>query len=257
MPELAVVLITKNQAWNVPRLIESVLRHTSSAASREIVLVDSASSDATVELACNYPIRVLQLSPDQRLTAAAGRYTGYKHTSGDIVLFLDGDNELCPGWLDAAMEVLRCNDDIAAVAGQIVDLPRSAQHHDPPPDNGASGDIQITDVRHGGGAVAYKRSVLEQVGTFNPYIYSDEETELCIRIRHAGYRVVKINDVSHHYTDPSEKLSTPIGGGTQPLRGLRPEYPFTGPACCALCQRARARARSRRWPHRRAGCSDV
>ncbi len=212
MPELAVVLITKNQAWNVPRLIESVLRHTSSAASREIVLVDSASSDATVELACNYPIRVLQLSPDQRLTAAAGRYTGYKHTSGDIVLFLDGDNELCPGWLDAAMEVLRCNDDIAAVAGQIVDLPRSAQHHDPPPDNGASGDIQITDVRHGGGAVAYKRSVLEQVGTFNPYIYSDEEPELCIRIRHAGYRVVKINRCSvYHYTDPSEKLSTLIG----------------------------------------------
>lgn len=35
----------------------------------EIILVDFPSSDDTVELACAYPIDVLQLHPDQRLTA--------------------------------------------------------------------------------------------------------------------------------------------------------------------------------------------
>jgi len=210
--ELAVVLITKNQAWNVSRLIDSVLKHTSSAASREIILVDSASSDATVERACEYPIRVLRLSPDQRLTAAAGRYTGYKHTTGDVVLFLDGDHELCPGWLEVALEELWRDPSIGAVAGEIVDRPKSTRPHDPPPDHPTGGDIRITEVRHGGPAAIYKRSVLEQVGTFNPYLYSDEEPELCIRIRHAGYRVVRINRcVAYHYTDPSDKLSTLVG----------------------------------------------
>ena len=136
------------------------------------------------------------------------------------------------------------HDDIAAVAGQIVDLPRSAQHHDPPPDNGASGDIQITDVRHGGGAVAYKRSVLEQVGTFNPYIYSDEEPELCIRIRHAGYRVVKINRCSvYHYTDPSEKLSTLIGRWKRTFTWApaRISVSTPGPACCGPMSKSAAR----------------
>jgi hypothetical protein len=33
---------------------------------------------------------------------------------------------------------------------------------------------------------------LERVGTWNPYIVSDEEPELCLRIRHAGYRIVRL-----------------------------------------------------------------
>ena len=40
------------------------------------------------------------------------------------------------------------------------------------------------------GAAIYRRSALEQVGGFNPYIISDEEPELCMRLRHAGNRLV-------------------------------------------------------------------
>jgi cellulose synthase/poly-beta-1,6-N-acetylglucosamine synthase-like glycosyltransferase len=66
-------------------------------------------------------------------------------------------------------------------------------------------------VRHMGGAGLYRRSVLKKVGTFNPYLYSDEEPELCVRIRHAGYRVVGLNfPIAYHYTPPSETFSTLI-----------------------------------------------
>jgi len=91
MTELSVVLISKNQEWNTARLIESVLRETDSLPAREIVLVDWASTDHTTEIAARYPIAVLKLRPEQRLTAAAGRYVGYKRTRGGLVLFLDGD----------------------------------------------------------------------------------------------------------------------------------------------------------------------
>ena len=97
MTELSVVLISKNQEWNIARLVESVLRETDALPSREIVLVDSASTDRTTEIAARYPIAVLKLCPEQRLTAAAGRYVGYKRTTGDLVLFLDGDMELVRG----------------------------------------------------------------------------------------------------------------------------------------------------------------
>ena len=106
MAELSIVLISKNQAWNMSRLVESVLRNTTCVSSREIVLVDSASTDGTIEVASRYPIRILRLRPDQHLTPAAGRYIGYKHTSGELVLFLDGDMELCKGWLETGLQIL-------------------------------------------------------------------------------------------------------------------------------------------------------
>ncbi len=68
MPDLAVVLISKDQEWNIVRLIKSALRWTASFPSREIVLVDSASVDNTVDIARNYSINIIRLQPDQRLT---------------------------------------------------------------------------------------------------------------------------------------------------------------------------------------------
>lgn len=212
MTDLSVVLISKNQEWNISRLIESVLRETALVQSREIVLVDSASTDRTAEIASNYPISVLKLSPDQRLTAAAGRYIGYHHTTGDLVLFLDGDMALCQGWLRPAVDILFTKKDVAVVCGWVIDRPLTQQSEvmeNPEPDADSAG---VSDVQHGGGAAMYRRSVLERVGTFNPYLFSDEEPELCLRIRNAGYRVVRLpRAIVFHYTAPAEAISTLIG----------------------------------------------
>jgi hypothetical protein len=61
----------------------------------------------------------------------------------------------------------------------------------------------------GGGAAMYRRSVLEQVGTFNPYLNSDEEPELGLRIRHAGYRILELDyPIVRHYNDAPVGIST-------------------------------------------------
>jgi glycosyltransferase involved in cell wall biosynthesis len=211
MTDLAVVLIAKNQEWSVARLIESVLERTSFIPSREIVLVDSASTDRTIEIASQYPINIVRLLPDQQLTPAAGRYVGYKRTQHKFVLFLDGDMELHEGWLEHALRLLHKEPDIAVLTGRVIDLPKTTesynhyvQEHQHQPD-------LVTDVLHGGGAALYRRDVLEQVGTFNPYLCSDEEPELCLRIRSAGYRVSRIeHPIALHYTDPIEDFVTLI-----------------------------------------------
>ena len=212
MTGLSVVLISKDQEWNIARLVESVLRETAQFPAREIVLVDSASTDRTREIAARYPIAVVRLHPEQRLTAAAGRYVGYRRTTGDLVLFLDGDMELCEGWLDQALGVIHSRSDVAVVCGQVIDRPKvlhtlTVEHLE-----ALGTDAGGVDVPHGGGAAMYRRSVLEQVGTFNPYLYSDEEPELCLRIRHAGYRVLRLpRPIAFHYTAPAEALSTLLG----------------------------------------------
>jgi glycosyltransferase involved in cell wall biosynthesis len=210
MTGLSVVLISKNQAWNTARLVESVLKETERLPAREVVLVDSASTDRTTEVAARYPIAVLRLRPDQRLTPAAGRYVGYAQTTGDLVLFLDGDMELCEGWLEQALDVMGSQPDVAVITGRVIDRPLHAA--EPAGDIAARGVGDAVDVPHGGGAAMYRRSVLEQVGTFNPYLYSDEEPVLCLAIRHAGHRVIRLaRPIVFHYSAPVEAFSTLLG----------------------------------------------
>jgi len=89
-------------------------------------------------------------------------------------------------------------------------LPMSAKEGDKPP----LVNIPINDAfesRHSGGTAMFRRSVLNKVGAFNPYLYSDEEPDLSLRIRRAGHRIIKLgHPIAYDYTDPADTLSTKI-----------------------------------------------
>jgi GT2 family glycosyltransferase len=116
--------------------------------------------------------------------------------------------ELYPGWLEKALTVFKAQPEVAAITGKIIDVIPDAAPVEEGQAPALNADEALTDVRHMGGAAIYRRSVLEQVGTFNPYLYSDEEPELCLRIRDAGYRVVGLTyPIAYHYSPESEALS--------------------------------------------------
>lgn len=212
---ISVVLIVRNQEWNVRRLVESVLDELQrEGLQSDVVLVDSASTDGGPAVAATYPIEVLVLEAEEPLTAAAGRHVGYTNTTGDYVLFLDGDMELVPGWLTQAADVLDQNSEIAAVTGHRIDvipgesaLPQLEELRASEP-----GD-QLRTVPHGGGAALYRRAYLDETGSFNPFLVSDEEPELCIRLRYGGgYRIVALSSPHViHYSQPLEEFSTLLG----------------------------------------------
>jgi glycosyltransferase involved in cell wall biosynthesis len=213
MIELSVVLITKNQAWNITRLIESVLRETTCVSSSEVILIDSASTDATVPLASLHPVSIFRLNPGQRLSPAIGRYVGYQQTAGECVLFLDGDTELIPGWLPFALRVMRENFVVGGVTGGVINLPTSAATQRPAPPPQKTQPDSPREVLWcnyaGGGAALYRRSVFERTGTFNPNLNAEEEPELGLRIRNAGCRLLELDyPMAFHYNDAPIALSS-------------------------------------------------
>ena len=193
---LSTVIIARNQAAHVARVVQSVLDEP---LVDEVLLVDSASADDTVDRAKDFQIKVVQLLETQSLSPSAGRRVGFELTSGGFVLFLDGDMQLLPGWTARAIDLLSSELDVAAVAGAVVNV-----YDDERPESIArdgSGEATELRCRHTGGMAIYRRAALEQVGGFHPYLRSDEEPELCLRIRRAGFRLLKLDlPAALHFT---------------------------------------------------------
>ncbi len=85
-PTISLCLITKNEAENLPALFDSLR-----AAVDEIIVVDTGSTDDTVEIARQYDAKVFHFEWCDDFAAAKNE--ALKHASGDWILTLDADME--------------------------------------------------------------------------------------------------------------------------------------------------------------------
>lgn len=84
---LAVVILTKNEEINIVEVIENVRQCT-----EEILVIDSGSTDKTVELAEQHGAKVLYRAWDNDF--AAQRNFALDKTSADWILYIDADERL-------------------------------------------------------------------------------------------------------------------------------------------------------------------
>jgi glycosyltransferase involved in cell wall biosynthesis len=205
---LSIIIIARNEARNIARAIESVLSAIKNWPQAEIVLVDSASTDETVEIAKHYPISIVRLDPSWFLSVPAGRHIGMLYSHGNLVLHMDGDMELDPEWVDHSTTYLLGHPQVGAVGGYYRNIySRNDQvvgeqdiHRDP--------QDRIQEVRYVGGAALYRRSAIQAMGGFQPYIRGEEGVYISLGIRKAGYKVVQLPYLmSKHYCVPPQSMA--------------------------------------------------
>ncbi len=189
---VSVVIVSKNEERRIGLCLDSVLLATRNMQLAEIVVVDFASTDMTVDVAKKYPVRVLVLpKPD---TVAAGRNLGYQQTTGDFVLFLDGNRVLVETGFVEAFSFLEKHPDFGAVSGRIVSelekecrsrlrrfLQRRVRSFF---DTMRTGEVATLN----GPVLLYRRRAMQEAGTWNPFIYGGDEAELSYRVSERGYK---------------------------------------------------------------------
>lgn len=121
-PTLSVVIVTRNEAEHIDDCLSSVFDLCRDGPPFEVILVDSNSTDDTIELAAEHPITILQIPDDDLASPGAGRYVGTHHASGEYILFVDGDMEVVDGWLDDALELVQ-RESTAGVTGHLNQVP--------------------------------------------------------------------------------------------------------------------------------------
>ena len=193
---VSTVIISRNEEKNIGKSIESALQAVKEVGNGEVILVDSASIDSTVDIAKQYPIKIFQLDSSFELSPSAGRYIGTIYSSGEYIFFLDGDQTIEKTWLKHASSYLE-NENVAGIAGIMYNIL-------PGEDLNFSHRIEMPlgEVKVLFGPALYKRKILNEVRTFNPFMKGEEELELGYRITHEGrYVLLRLpTHMAYHFT---------------------------------------------------------
>jgi cellulose synthase/poly-beta-1,6-N-acetylglucosamine synthase-like glycosyltransferase len=188
-PTLSLVVIGRNEGQRLVRCLESVELMRLPLGDTELIYVDSASSDSSVERALRYNAKVLSLQ-SAHPNAAAARNLGWHAARAEIVMFLDGDTVLDRDFVADSIGAFS-DPLIAVVFGHRRELnPRASLYNrvvdldwmtTPGPAEFCGGDALI------------RRQILESVGGYDDQLIAGEEPELCRRIRAAGYLVLHVD----------------------------------------------------------------
>jgi len=167
--KLSVIIPTYNRANLVQRAIKSVLNQTLKP--YEIIVIDDGSTDDTLKVLKNYPIKVFT---QKNKGVSSARNLGIKQSKGDIIAFLDSDDE----WLQDKIKLqLPLHKNGARFSHtQEIWIKNSKQiqqksHHKKP--DGACFYENINFCKISPSTVMIDKKLFEEVG------YFDEDLEVC------------------------------------------------------------------------------
>lgn len=190
--QIGVVIIGRNEGERLKRCLRSLVDRTG-----PIVYVDSGSSDGSVAFARSLGVDVVDLDMDKPFTMARGRNVGFARLIEcepklRYVQFVDGDCEVVEGWIEKARLVLEDRDDVWVVCGRRRERFPEASVYNRLID--IEWDSPLGEVASCGGDALMRIEAIQKTGGFNETMIGGEEPELCVRIRMAGGKILRINE---------------------------------------------------------------
>jgi glycosyltransferase involved in cell wall biosynthesis len=191
LADVGVVAIGRNEGQRLVRCLQSVRGRAAA-----VVYVDSASDDGSVENARGIGAEVVELDKNTPFTAALARNLGAKRLrelAPDVkfIQFVDGDCEVRRDWMAKARRELQSNPSLGAVCGRRRErFPRRTLYN------------RLVDIEWNtppgpalavGGDAMFRLAAFDSVGGYDPSVMAGEEPQLCLRLRHANWKILRID----------------------------------------------------------------
>lgn len=203
--------------WNGKHFLDTCLLSLRRQTFRdfETILVDNGSEDGSVEFVREHFPEVRLVTLEKNIGFAAGNGAGLLVTQGEWIVLLNNDTEVTEAWLQA-LDLAVVTPEVGALACKMVyyderdkvdncgfEVAVSGATLEVGRDRGSDLWREQVPVFGGcGGAVAYRRSMLERIGFFDPdFFMTYEDTDLAFRAQLAGYKCMFVPDaiVYHRY----------------------------------------------------------
>jgi cellulose synthase/poly-beta-1,6-N-acetylglucosamine synthase-like glycosyltransferase len=185
--KISIIITALNSEQTIGECLKSICEQNYPKDCLEVILVDGCSKDATVQIAEQYPVKVISTP----LNAPAAYNYAIKIASHDVLGFVDADAKVEKEWLN-----------------------KLVPHLDEPHVAGVSGGIETWNTENGWArSIGYeiknryarlkkyatriatmnlllKKSVLEEAGGFDEHLSSQYDTDFGFRITSRGYKII-------------------------------------------------------------------
>jgi hypothetical protein len=147
--------------------------------------------------------QVVRPRADRPLTPGAARNAGLAACGGAWVLFVDADVEVDAAWVERALGETGRDPAVAGLWGRLEEWFADGGEERP-----GSRDMYRTGDGDGDSAylatlALYRRDALERVGAYEPRLNSEEDFELGLRLRAAGFRMRTLAPrAARHWSGP-------------------------------------------------------
>lgn len=204
LPLLSIIIPHYNGAHHLPPCFTALRGQTYPRL--EIILVDNGSADESVAVTRrDFPeVEIIELGRNLGLTGAINR--GIGRARGEVIVPLNNDTEVAPGWAQALVDALQAHPEAGIVASKMRLFDRRDTLHSAGDGFGVDGlplnrgvwqkdegqfDRDTYIFGGCGGAVAYRREMLADIGLFDEDLFMYlEDVDLNWRAQLAGYRAV-------------------------------------------------------------------
>ncbi|HYG35981.1 MAG TPA: glycosyltransferase family 2 protein [Clostridia bacterium] len=225
--QVSVITVTYNSAACIRECLKSAA--TQQGIDAEIILVDNASRDNTVEIARGFGGRVTVLANQQNVGFGIGCNQGFEISRGQFIYLLNPDAQLVtPNALSKLCAELGRHPQWGMAGNRI--LSADGELKDPPAIHYPNQGRVRADFSELPGEIAWvlgasmiiRRDVYTEVGGFDPsfFLYG-EEIDFCLRVRQHGHEIGYVDDVEvEHIGGASERGSDPYDVAARRISGL-------------------------------------
>jgi len=201
-PLASIVIPNWNGAQHLPVCFDALRAQTYPRL--EVILVDNGSTDGSQALVAEQYPEVRLLALERNLGLTGGNNAGFRAARGEILISLNNDTEADPGFVGALVRALQEQPEAGMAAAKMLLFDRRDQIHSAGDGYGLDGipfNRGVWQRDEGqfdepgwifggcGGAVAYRRAMLDEVGLFDEsfFMYC-EDVDLNWRAQLAGWK---------------------------------------------------------------------
>ena len=175
------------------------------------VLVLSASDGEAVPLTLGAHwsvVRAASARGSRPLTPGAARNAGFAACGGRWVLFVDADVELERAWIGRALAEIARDGSLAGAWGRIEEWFVDGGRERPGVPDLYRVGAHDAETDYTATLSLYRRDALEQLGAYDARLNSEEDFELGLRLRRAGFRLRTLTPLAaRHWSAPRPSFS--------------------------------------------------
>ena len=221
LPLVSFVIVTWNRKDDIMETIKSI--HAQSYQNYEIVVVDNASTDGTVEVLAEDHPEVKTVALDWNSGPTTGRNIGVDNSAGEITFFIDSDASIGQDTVARIVQKFMDIPDLGGIACKVVNAYTKEL------DNTAGWifsqnvidrqNIEFYSYSFSECGCAFRKKVFNDAGQFwDKLFFGREGEELSIRIWDSGYKILySPKSIVYHRVSPSKR----IDGGDREYFNLR------------------------------------